>query len=308
LKWPNFFIVGAQNSATTALYTYLRTLDGVFMPAMKEPHYFSSLSPTRRMRYPISHVGDREAYLRLFAKAGDQIAIGEASSSYLWEPRSAARIHEVSPQARIIIMLRDPIARAYSHYLMDLREGWAALPFYDALLSDWDSRDKGYGISRLYVELGLYRDQVSTYLTIFGRRAVRIILFDEFIGAVSRGDAQLLQEIESFLGLDTDQSRSNGRQIAPLAGNGYAQARFDWARRFAGKGVVRRLGQAVVPPRLGSTFFIKQRLYEPLFLTAAEKPPIEPRARRWLSDIYDKDVARLESLLGMKLPELRKTW
>ena len=307
LQWPNFFIVGAQNSATTALYLYLREHPGVFMPAMKEPHYFSNLIPIRRMRYPISHVSDRRSYLRLFLPAGERIAVGEASSSYLLEVQSASRIHQMIPDAKIIIILRDPVARAYSHYLMDLREGWADLPFYDALQRDWDSSVKGYGVSRLYVELGLYCNQVNAYLKTFGARAVHVIFFDEFIEAVNRGDSQMLEDICRFLGLDCNGFRLGAHQPAQHW-NRYAEARFDWSRRLAGSRIARWLGQAIIPRRAGSTFILKRHLYEPIFLSGAEKPPIDARAKRWLCDIFDNNIASLEGLLGRKIPNLRKTW
>lgn len=276
------------------------------MPAMKEPHYFSRLEPMGRMRYPISHISDGRQYLRLFAPAGDRIAVGEASSSYLWEVESARRIQQVSPRAKIIIMLRDPLARAYSHYLMDVREGWNDLSFFDALQRDWHSPEKGYGISRLYVELGLYCDQVKTYLNTFGAGPVRIIHFEEFTESLGRGDPWVLEEIEDFLGLD--HARPDAWRLAQDAGNHYAQARFNWTRRLAGNAIVRRLGNALVPPSFGSTFMLKRRFYEPIFLNEAAKPPIDPRAKRWLCEIFDRDLASLETLLGRRLPDLRKSW
>jgi hypothetical protein len=307
LEWPDFFIVGAQNSATTALYLYLRNHPDVFMPAMKEPHYFSCLEPSRYMRYPISHVSDRRTYLRLFSRARAGSVRGEASSSYLWERRSAARIREVSPRAKIIIMLRDPVARAHSHYLMDVREGWADVPFFEALQRDWQSPRKGYGISRLYVELGLYCNQVKAYLQTFGARALHIVLFEEFTESISRGDSRMIEEIFQFLELDGDRV-INFRRLPAHSENGYAEARFEWTRRLAGSGAARKLGQAIVPQRFGSTFMLKRRFYEPLLLRQATKPPIDPRARRWLCDMFSQDLSSLETLLGRKLPSLRQVW
>jgi Sulfotransferase family len=307
LEWPNFFIVGAQNSATTALYLYLRNHPGVFMPAMKEPHYFSCLEPSRNMRYPISHVSDRRAYLHLFSRARRRKMMGEASSSYLWERQSAARIREVSPHAKIVIMLRDPVARAYSHYLMDVREGWADLPFFEALQRDWQSPRKGYGISRLYVELGLYCNQVKAYLQAFGSQALHIVLFEEFTESISREDPRVIEEIFQFLELDGD-GILNFRQLPAHTENGYAEARFESTRRIAGSKVARKLGQAIVPQRFGSTFMLKRRFYEPLILREGTKPPIDPRARRWLCEMFDQDLTALEKLLGRKLPSLRQAW
>jgi hypothetical protein len=278
------------------------------MPSMKEPHYFSHLKPLAHMRYPISHVADRASYLRLFSRAGDKIAVGEASSSYLWDLKSAQRIHEANPEAAIIIMLRDPVARAYSHYLMDVREGWAHSPFYEALRRDWDSSEKGYGVSRLYVELGLYRNQVEAYLNIFGSEAVQIVLFEDFTDALAGGNLHVLADIYSFLGLYCDGLRLTGIQPVRGAWNGYSEARFKWARQIAGSRLARRLGEAIIPRRFGSTFVLKQRVYEPVFLKTAEKPPMDVRTKRWLCNMFDDDLAALETLLGSKLTPLRRTW
>jgi len=308
VRWPDFFIVGAQNSATTTLYAYLRRHPQVFMPPMKEPHYFSHLRPVAHMRYPISYVADRPSYLRLFSRAGDHVAVGEASSSYLWETASAQRIYEANPQATIIIMLRDPVARAYSHYLMDVREGWASAPFYEALRRDWDSSEKGYGLSRLYVELGLYCNQVAAYLEIFGSKAVHIVLFEEFIAGLLRGDSRILAGIVKFLGLPCDDLRLCESASMRTAQNGYAEARFEWTRRIAGSRLARRLGGAIVPRGIGSTFALKQHVYDPLFLKAAQKPSMDARAKLWLCNIFEDDLASLEPLLGRKLTIWRRSW
>ncbi len=82
------------------------------------------------------------------------------------------------PDARIIISLRDPVERAYSHYLMHVREGIQSLSFYDALVEDMKRTDQAWAISHFYVGKGCYAKQVRRYLEVFGRdrrqdRAVR---------------------------------------------------------------------------------------------------------------------------------------
>src|SRR5437667_3118215 len=168
--WPNFFIVGAQNSGTTSLYGYLKQHPDVFMPALKEPHYFAQITPSHEQRYLRTIVRDEAAYLRLFLKAKGYPAIGEASPSYLWDANAPHRIRKAVPHAKIIILLRDPVERAYSHYLMDVREGRQDLPFLQALERDWNRSKKGWSVSQLYVELGLYAEQVRRYLEVFGSR------------------------------------------------------------------------------------------------------------------------------------------
>src|SRR5690242_1471908 len=105
-NWPNFFIVGAASCGTTSLYTYLKQHPAVFLPALKEPHYFAQLCPAWDQRYLFTYVTEEKDYLALFSKAVGFKAIGEASPSYLWCPEAAARIHGVAPRAKIIALLR----------------------------------------------------------------------------------------------------------------------------------------------------------------------------------------------------------
>ena len=107
--WPNFFIVGAPKSGTTSLYEYLKQIPQVYMSPVKEPHYFSkSIVPDNHFLKPIR---DKKKYLNLFEGAKNEIAIGEASPTYLADPEAPKLIHELVPNAHIIIILRDPIER-----------------------------------------------------------------------------------------------------------------------------------------------------------------------------------------------------
>jgi hypothetical protein len=303
-RWPDFFIVGAQNSGTSSMHAYLTKHPRIFMPALKEPHFFSQLAPIRQMRYPTTNVRDPEAYLKLFAKAGPSALVGEASSSYLWDSGAPVRIHAANPAAKVLIILRDPIARAFSGYLKDVREGWQELPFYEALRRDYGLESKGYGISRLYVELGLYSQQVRRYLDIFGEAHVKVITFKSLTSSLAMGHG-VLEDILDFLGL----SRAPLRPMDTMKiENPFGVPRWDWARRVAGSRLIRFLGRALVPSSLGSTYTIKRLVFEPLLIRRASRPPIDPRAKQWLISLYDRDVTELERLLRRKLPELRTSW
>ncbi|MEP0825293.1 MAG: sulfotransferase, partial [Nitrososphaera sp.] len=109
--WPNFFIVGAQKCGTTSMYYYLKDVPGVFMCPVKEPNHFA---PNVRETVAIDVIRDKREYLDLFRKADGNIAIGEASVFYLWDPDAPRLIRQTVPNAKIIIMLRDPIERAFS--------------------------------------------------------------------------------------------------------------------------------------------------------------------------------------------------
>src|SRR5918998_270191 len=149
--WPNFFIVGAQKAATTSLYFYLREIPGVYMSPLKETFYFAPHAVEKAFNAS-DVIRDKKEYLRLFEKARGYSAIGEATPIYLWDPDSPKLIHQTVPRARIIMILRDPIERAYSNYLMRVRYSGVQSSFYDELMRDYRSQDKLYGKSQLYVE------------------------------------------------------------------------------------------------------------------------------------------------------------
>ncbi|MBV8775144.1 MAG: sulfotransferase [Deltaproteobacteria bacterium] len=302
--WPNFFIVGAQNSGTTSLYAYLKQHPDVFMPALKEPHYFAQITPSHKQRYLRTIIHDEAAYLGLFRKAQGYKAIGEASPSYLWDTNAALRIRDAVPHAKIIILLRDPVERAYSHYLMDVREGRQDLSFREALQQDWKQSQKGWSVSQLYVELGLYAQQVQRYLDVFGSQQVLILLFDELTNSALNGKS-VLANVLDFLGLSITPLHQIDTRFAE---NGFAAARWPWARRIAGANWVRRAGQLLVPVSLGSNHTIKRIVYQRYFVKAVPKPAMDERAGEWLRSIYDPDLRALEAIVGHALPELRRSW
>jgi Sulfotransferase family len=293
--WPNFFLVGAAKAGTTSIYTYLSDHPEVFFPSIKEPHFFTQVRPAPEQQFLIEAVTKRTQYVRLYARAAGHRVIGDASPSYLWHPEVPKRIRAEIPEAKIAIILRDPVERAFSHYLMDYREGAQNQPFYEALLNDMKRPEKGWGVSYLYYELGLYAGQIGRYLDVFKPDRVKILMFDDL-----RHDPKaVLSELALFLGLDP----------SPLADidtsrryNSYAAPRNQYLRRLAGAKFSRLVGQAIVPHRLGAYIF------ERFFLKEATKPQLDPRARELLCSLYDPELDRLEKLLGRRLPELRHSW
>jgi len=178
--WPNFFIVGAPKAGTTSLYNYLNDVSGVFMSPIKEPRYFNSdrkefRQYSRRKKY------NKSEYLKLFKDVKNEKAIGEATPLYLRDPESAKRIHDQVPNAHIIILLRDPVKRAFSHYLMLSRMDIEKRTFGQMISETLAERENGIFIRRITLDNGLYTNQIKRYLEIFDEDKVMIIIFEEFI-------------------------------------------------------------------------------------------------------------------------------
>lgn len=128
------------------------------------------------------------------------IKAGEASASYLYSTVAAEEIYKAQPLARIIIMLREPSQRAYSHYLMDLKIGFTTRSFADALEEDRLHHPKGWGCNSLYRELGFYYEQVKRYLDIFPPEQVCILLQDD----LKKNKKETLTKVFRFLGIDDE--------------------------------------------------------------------------------------------------------
>ena len=129
VKMPNFLIVGAAKSGTTSLYAYLKQHPDIFMPEWKELSFFSGDEYT-----PLHKVKKPRYYRTVFAGAKNESAIGEASTSYLYDQTAAAAIKAKLGNIKIIIVLRDPVSMSYSLYSHQVRkEGETADSFEEAL-------------------------------------------------------------------------------------------------------------------------------------------------------------------------------
>ena len=298
--WPNFFIVGAQKAGTTSLYFYLKEVPQVYMSPLKEPFYFA---PHAVHNSASDIIRDKKEYLRLFEKANGYTAIGEATPIYLWDPDAPKLIYQTVPHARIIMILRDPIERAYSNYLMRVRYSGVKSSFYDELIRDYRSQEKLYGKSQLYVEFGMYYEQVKRYFNIFGREQVKVIIFEEFV----KRPEQTVNEVLAFLGVRytvkeiREQHNPYSVPRTPLSRWIFAAFRWLRARNIRFYKLLMLLPDSVLEslplPSGKSSGFAARILFKRI-----EKPKIEPEAFKFLQEIYYDDVLRLESLLGRSLP------
>lgn len=297
--WPNFLIVGAMKCGTTYLWAHLRKHPQVFLPDLKEPNFFQTSLPdpktARHLNYEYC-IGNQEKYLALFRNARGYTAIGDASPTYLWDVNAPRRIREVIPKARIIIVLRDPIARAQSHYLMNVRNGLERhRTFERAVEHDVTNRGIGFFGRHLYVEMGLYYQPVQRYIDTFGREQVLVLLLDDlnkdFVGTM----LQVTQHLGINPSMQTDDERGE-----PI--NVYKMPRFPRTYRFMTQLFSRRMREQIFPS------FIETWLGNTLLFYDRKKPVVDLDLRRRLQELYEPDIARLENLLGRKLPELRKSW
>ena len=275
------------------MYEYLSAHSRVFMSPVKEPHYFSGVVQRAQTTSYGAWIDSEETYLALFKDAAGYPVVGEASTSYLWAAETPENITAMSPEARIIVLLRDPVARAYSHYLMDVRANRQPLPFYEALREDYDRPHKGWHISNLYVELGLYHQQLARYQETFAPDKLLVLLFD----ALRDEPQATLKQTARFLNIDEDEFEAQATAVH----NPYL-APTDGLQKIHASSSLTRMIRTLLPMKLRAS------LRNRFLMRPAAKPVMDERAAAFLKEIYTPDLAALEEMLGYALPELRSSW
>ncbi len=169
---PNLFIVGAPKAGSTFLYEKIKQHPALFYTQTKELNYFSQQELEAESYYRDFRIKDKEKYLDLYKKVSrEQKYAIDASVSYFAYPKVPQRIHEFNPEAKIIIMLRNPVKRAFSHYLMDRRMGYANQPFLEYLKNK--NEYKAHYVQ--YIGNSNYAKNVQGYIDVFGVENVLVL-------------------------------------------------------------------------------------------------------------------------------------
>jgi len=296
--FPNFFIIGAPKCGTTALYSILRQHPEIYMSPVKEPHYFTFEGDAPAYPGPGGNYFRRVAvtrprdYLLLFAGAKDHRAIGEASPTYLGSDVAAKRIHKAAPAAKIIVLLRQPAERAYSHYQYLRFHGVeTAGSFAEALQQEDIRRAEGWSKILFCRQGGYYFANLSRYYELFPREQIKVYLYEDWNGSPEA----VLHDLFNFLGVDEHFVPNIRRSNVTLI------PRVHRLNRLAQKPErIRRLLAPIAPALLHAGIIAglqklnrRVNLYTP--------PPIDPDIRKELTEGYREDILELQELIGRDL-------
>ena len=206
----NLFIVGAAKCGTTSMYNYLSEHNDVFMSSVKEPNFFSEVhsskkytysTPKKNNKYGAKIIKDINVYYSLFEGLNNEKIIGEASPSYLWDKQTASKIYEYNQDSKIIILLKEPIERAYSHFLMNYNGGIEKEKnFVKAVINDYNLNETVFDKSPLYIRLGQYFDQINEYHKYFPSDQILILKSVDFLS----NTLSTLTFVASFLKIDSE--------------------------------------------------------------------------------------------------------
>jgi hypothetical protein len=291
MRRPDFFIVGAPKCGTTAMQDYLGQHPEIFMPEMKEAHFFGS-----DLDAPV-YLRDVKKYMALFAKVRNEKRVGEASVYYLYSKNAAREIKAFSPSANIIIMLRNPVEMIYSLHSQRLYNGNEDIEDFEAALDAEEDRKKGLRLPKdrhllaglFYREVGKYTDQVQRYIDVFGREKIKVIIFDEF----KRNTAQVYSETCQFLDVDP----KFNPVIRVINGNKGVRS-VTYRNLIFRPSILRTVARRVIPdvPRrkLIRTLERVNLKYEP-------RPPMNPVLKQRLKEEFLPEVEKLSKLLDRDL-------
>lgn len=290
---PNFLIIGAAKSGTTALYHYLRQHPQVFMNPHKETNFFAFEGQRVDFRGPgdekmaESTITNLQAYRKQFEAVSDEMAIGEASPWYLYSNRAAQNIRCHIPGVKLLAILRNPVDRAFSSYLHVIRDGRESLTFEEGLLAEEERISRGWEYIWHYRRAGFYAAQVERFLELFPREQMRFYLYDDLVA----DPARFLRDVCGFLSVDS--SFAVDTSFKPNV-TGVPKNRL-LGRLLVQPNSLRSAAKHLVPSQL--RYNLSQRINQRLL----EKPMMSEETRTRLLNGYRDDISALERLIGRDL-------
>lgn len=295
MRWPDLFIIGAPKAGTTALACYLSEHPQIAFSRIKEPHFFATDLPRQRS------VTSAEAYLALFDAANERHRIrAEGSIWYLYSGEAVQRIMEVRPDARMVIMLRNPVQAAHALHQQKIQSADEDVLDFERGFRLQEVRRHGRSIPKscrepvtlLYGEVCSYARQIERLYRWVPREQVRIYLYDEF----ARNPRGVYSDVLAFAGVADDGRTSflpvNQSRRPRLAILNRLIRRPSPARRW----LAERLKRAFEQEDLGLSGTLKK-----INTTVRPRPALAPAFNAELARYFAPDVRRLERILERDL-------
>ncbi|MBX7226792.1 MAG: sulfotransferase [Chitinophagales bacterium] len=310
-KKANFFVVGTVKGGTTSLHRYLDQHPEIYMSPVKETNFFSRFDIDEKkfskdyahdvnvdlkkyldgnMAYPIhiAHVTEPEDYTKLFKNVKNESVLGEISNSYLLYEHAPKEIFKYNPEAKIAMILRNPVERAFSQYVMNLRLGKTLeKDFLKEIRVDDAKPEKGWGANHQYLMVGMYAAQVKRYLSVFNKEQIRVYLYEDY----KKNQRDIVKDLYRFLGVSVD-------------------FEVDMSEKLNEAGVPKFKKLNYLINQIGIISWAKRNMprawrepFKKIFYSNKkdEIPTIQPHERKWLLDYYMDDIKELEQLLGVDL-------
>lgn len=295
----DFFCIGVAKAGTTTLHDLLDLQDRIRLPKRKETNYFSFgiagkpdfAGPLDNASVNIPTITSLEDYIADFDNCdGQECLYGEVCPSYALEG-TAENLYQHNPRAKIVILLREPVARAFSNYQHLVRDGREYESFEAALEAEEERLGNNWewfwGLKRN----SYYFDTVKTYINIFGEENVKVIFFEDFV----RDQEESLRSVLAFVGHETDTVRY---QIFESNKSGVVSGKWLFLHKvLLSEGYLNSALRKILP-----TGFRKQmgQLFKRASTVRAE---VSPETQRFLRNEFKSDLENLASLTGGRVKD-----
>lgn len=290
MKLPTFLIIGVQKAGTTSIYGHLNQHPQVYMSPVKEVGFLErdwQRAYQEGVTPKPSRIDTLEKYHRLFEGATDEIAMGEVSPNYLFHHQeSVDLVHTHLPTATLIAVLRNPTDRAYSDYLMHVRDATGQpLSLAEQVRQKPDTS--------FTLRKGLYFEGIQHFMEVFGRDRIRVYLYDD----LSRDTLAFMQRLYRDIGVDDqftpDTAKRQQRTEVPKNQTLNTLIKTQNPIRSGVSSVLR-----VVLPQT-----VRQNLRSRLIsLNQSQSKPVMPEAdRALLQDYYRENILKLQDLIQQDL-------
>jgi len=294
-KLPNFLIVGAAKSGTTSLYHYLNQHPKIYMSPVKEPKFITS----QFLTFPFKGIGDEKVekniiksfrdYCYLFKDVTDEKMIGEASADNLYYYNAINYIMKYLDKPKIIIILRNPVNRAFSAYTHLRRDNRELLSFEEALKQEANRKENNWEFIWFYKDMGFYYHQVKAYLDNFNQ--VKVYLYDD----LKKVPLGLIKDMYGFLGVDTSFTPdvSIRYNVSGIPNNKFIH-------KFLRE---QNILKSIIKPVLKTLISQGERrkIIEKINMKNLRKPQIKPETREYLKNLYREDILKLQDLIKRDL-------
>jgi Sulfotransferase family len=298
---PNLFIVGQPKTGTTALHQFLGQHPEIYMSSIKEPHFFCAdfhLESDRAYgKQRFYDFRSESAYLQLFSKAKNVKVAGESSTNYLYSQVAAEKIYNFNPDAKIIIVLREPAKFLYSlhsHYVKFTEENEP--DFFTALALETKRKQEEALSPRVtspsylyYSQRVQYYQQVKRYCDRFKPEQIKVIIFEEFKSA----NEGIFREVLEFLGVNPNFTPEYS------AINVNKEVKFKAINNLINNPLAKSISKNLLSQEFND--FVRDNVVEKLLWHQAPKAKIPEEIKLQLMQQYQPEVAKISELLQLDL-------
>lgn len=291
MKLPNFLVVGAAKAGTTSIYNYLKSHPQIYLSDRKEGVFFSDMEYFKgpfSEDYNQNIIRSFGEYTALFDHVRDEKCIGDISPDYLYfYEKSIANIKKYLPtEPKIIIVLRNPIDRAYSNYTFYVKKLMEKHSFEEALSLEEQRNVDGYRFGYRYKDIGMYYNQVKAYCDNF--QNVLILDFDQ----LKTDTLPTVQKILDFLEVSSD-IHLNTKAVHNESGLPKNQLIHSFLRDNS---FLKRMIRPIY-----SKFFTPQKrekIRASIIRNNLEKKQMNTQVREELKAFYSDDIQKLQQLVN----------